>query len=317
MSTITLLRPASHLHPVLRREPRAPMDAVIRHLHHLQLLGHAATTVYARKRALTRLAIALPVPLLDATAEHFAAWRETLRMSPDGIAHEVGHARQFYRWAAAEGLLAASPAEGLPVPKVGRRLPRPISEDDLIDVLQRAAPRVRPWLVLAGWAGFRACEIALLDRRNVLDTAAPPVFIVAGDATKGISERVVPISAFVLAELRAAGMPGSGYMFRRRDGRRGPNQPWLISQLSNNHLHDCGHAETLHQLRHRFLTMAYRVTRDLRLVQELAGHASPKTTAGYAAFDQADAAAAVEALPVPRRLRSVSPGPDHKTRKVQ
>jgi hypothetical protein len=41
------------------------------------------------------------------------------------------------------------------------------------------------------------------------------------------------------------------------------------------------------------------------MVQELLGHAHPGTAAGYAAFDQADAAAAVEDLPAPGRLRVV------------
>lgn len=71
-------------------------------------------------------------------------------------------------------------------------------------------------------------------------------------------------------------------------------------------MHDCGFPETLHQLRHRFGTGTYHATRDLRVVQELMGHSSPVTTAGYAAFDNPDAVAAVQALPVPRRLRVVS-----------
>ncbi len=68
-------------------------------------------------------------------------------------------------------------------------------------------------------------------------------------------------------------------------------------------------AATLHQLRHRFATAAYQAAGgDLRLVQELLGHRSPVTTAGYAAYDQAAAAAAVEAIPAPvtRKLRACS-----------
>lgn len=75
--------------------------------------------------------------------------------------------------------------------------------------------------------------------------------------------------------------------------------PSRVSQLSNAHLHGCGIRETLHQLRHRFGTLTYQATRDLRLVQELMGHADPASTAGYAAHCPSAGVAAVEALPVP------------------
>jgi integrase/recombinase XerC len=87
------------------------------------------------------------------------------------------------------------------------------------------------------------------------------------------------------------------------DGRPGPNTPGLISHLANEHLHECGVAASLHQLRHRFATQAYQASRDLRAVQSMMGHTRPETTAGYAAFDQPAAAAAVEAIPAPARLR--------------
>jgi integrase/recombinase XerC len=111
------------------------------------------------------------------------------------------------------------------------------------------------------------------------------------------------MAAFVAGELRMAGMPHTGYVFRRHDGRRGPLEPWTVSHLANRHLRQCGIDATLHQLRHRFGTVLYQQTHDLRLVQELMGHADPATTAGYAAYDRSGAADAVEALPAPPRLR--------------
>ena len=50
---------------------------------------------------------------------------------------------------------------------------------------------------------------------------------------------------------------------------------------------------TLHQCRHRFATDAYRASHDLRLVQELLGHQSPSTTAGYTGYVLTDALSVV------------------------
>jgi integrase/recombinase XerC len=278
---------------------------VARHLEHLRLRGLKPDTIYNRGRALARLAAYLDGPVCEATQQQLVQWRASLTVGDDAIVAYVSHVRGFFAWAAEAGVIEQNPAAGLPMPKLGRRLPRPIGEQDLMHAVQAAAGlRIRPWLVLAGWAGLRAKEIALLRRGAVLDRAWPPVLIIAKDATKGRSERVVPMSEFVLAELRPV-LPPSGWVFRRLDGQPGPNRPHLISQLSNRHLHSCGVQETLHQLRHRFGSGTYRANRDLRVVQELLGHESPMTTAGYAAFDNPDAVAAVEALPAPGRLTAV------------
>ncbi len=155
--------------------------------------------------------------------------------------------------------------------------------------------------MLAGWCGLRAKEIAYLRRENILDTWRPPVLLIAADATKGRRERIVPICKFALAEIRTAGtLAGAGYVFRRADGQAGPNHPAVISHVSNEYLADCGIPATLHQLRHRFGTEAYRLTKDLRRVQEWMGHADPATTALYTEIIQDDDAELLDALPIPQ-----------------
>ncbi len=256
------------------------------HLNHLRLKGRTPASVYARKRALARLTAALAVPLLSAGSGDLADWRASLTVGDDAVVAYVSHIRSFYDWCVAEGLRAENPAAGLPVPRLGRRVPRPIAEDDLMDALAAAPRRIRLMIVLAAWAGLRAKELALLRRENVMDTVTPPVLLIAGNATKGRNERIVPLSSFVLEEIRLARIPSSGYVFRRMDGRPGP---------------------TLHSLRHRYGTQFYRASgRDLRLTQEALGHARPETTAGYTLTDNPEAAAAAEGLPVPARLRSVA-----------
>lgn len=147
------------------------------HLAHMRLAEFSEATVYSRYRALTRMAAHFPgTSLLDLDSDDLMAWRmDIAHLTPDAVVHYVSHAHAFYEWAIDYGHVTADPSAKLPTPRLARRLPRPISEDDLDEAVRQAPDRVRPWLVLAGWAGLRAKEIALLDRSNVLDTARPPV----------------------------------------------------------------------------------------------------------------------------------------------
>jgi integrase len=164
----------------------ADTGAARAHLEWMRLEGAAPSTRYARWRALARTAAALyPVSLLAATETDLAGWRASLVTGEDAVAHEVMHARCFYAFCVAQGMRGDNPAAGLPVPKVPRRLPRPIAWDELAAAVCSARRRVRPWLVLAAWCGLRAKEIALLRREVILDTARPPVLLVAYGATKG------------------------------------------------------------------------------------------------------------------------------------
>lgn len=282
-----------------------PDDALGEYFEFLRLEGLSELTIRARRGALDRLARQLAAPLLEATPEDLLAWRKAMTVGPVSVRSYVSHVQQFYGWAARRGLLPASPAAGIPVPRIARRIPRPIGTDDLFAAVAQAPDRLRLWLVLAAWCGLRAKEIALLRRECIVLTASPPVLLVATGATKGVHERMIPLSRFAVAEIGAAGLPASGWCFLRRDGRPGPNRPAHVSALVNAFLRDCGIAATLHMLRHWFGTSTYHVDKDLRGVQELMGHASVQSTQGYADWDRTAAAATVEALPVPPLLRVV------------
>lgn len=286
----------------------ATRDVVVSaHLRYLGLRGLAPGSVYGRACALARMQAAIGVPLIEASAEDLASWREGLSVSPGTVVGYVSHARGFYAWLVATGLREDNPATALPMPRLGRRLPRPIGEDHLFAAIAGAPDRIRPWLVLAGWEGLRAQEIAYLRREHVLDTARPdPLLFIASSMAKGGHERVVPLCDFALAELQAVGLPARGWVFGRADGKPGSNRPSRISHLCNDYLHQAGITESLHQLRHRFGTQTYAVEPDLRRVQEWLGHSNPATTAGYTAFNQRRGAGVINQLPVPGRLRVVS-----------
>jgi integrase/recombinase XerC len=296
--------------PLFRSNP-APTGAglsvgliVGAHLEWMRQHGLAESTIDKRRRVLERIARHSGGPACIATEAQLAEWRWHLTAGPDAIAADLSHVREFFRWLKWEGLRDDDPSARLARPRLARRLPRPIPDDQLIYALAAAPPRIRPWLVLAAWCGLRAKEIALLRRERVIETGRPPGILVAVDATKGRTERYVPMSDFVVGELVPV-LPASGWVFRRHDGRPGPNTAGLVSKLAGEHLRECGIAATLHQLRHRFGTAAYDVDHDLRTVQELMGHASPATTAVYTRVSSASAVAIVQALPAPGRLRVV------------
>ena len=278
-------------------------DPVTAHLTHLTQSGLSAGTIYGRRRCLARLAGFLPVPVLQADAADILAWRATLDgLSAGTIYNYCTHARQFYAWAARRGLLhGEDPADGLPVPRRPERTPRPISEADLAEAVTAAPRRIRLWLVLAAWCGLRACEIARLRCENI--DLANQVLIVASDATKGRRERVIPLCDYVIEQVAAARLAPRGWAFTRRDHQSGPVPPWMVSKLANKHLARCGISATLHQLRHRFGTQAYRTTRDILGVRELMGHQSITTTTLYTLADKPAQVAIVQALPVPAALR--------------
>src|SRR5262249_9491117 len=169
-------------------------DAVRFHLRHLRLEGKSETTIYHRQKRLEHLAAVLPVPLLEATAEQLYEWRASLKGADVTAATYISHIREFYAFAVRRGLIEADPAAGLPVPKLPRRRPRPIAENDLMNAVSVANKRVRIWLVLAGWCGMRAKEIALLRAENIRARDDQPHILIAFNATKGRRERIIPLS---------------------------------------------------------------------------------------------------------------------------
>jgi integrase/recombinase XerC len=103
----------------------------------------------------------------------------------------------------------------------------------------------------------------------------------------------------MVSEIERAGLPSRGWAFARQDGRRGQVQPWRVSAIANQFLHDVGLSVTYHQLRHRFATRAYDLSLNQRAIQELLGHGSITSTSVYTKVSQAKLASIVAALPVP------------------
>jgi integrase/recombinase XerC len=260
--------------------------------------GMSPRTKDAYEKVLLRVARWLQArssSLLTATPQELMDWRASLTVKGNSVLSYMTAVKSFYTWAQRTGHVPVRPDVDVPLPKPRKGRPRPISEDQLRVAILNAPRRIRPWLFLAALAGLRCAEIAGLRREDILDSADEPVIIVMG---KGRKERIVPLSPQLWRELVDYGLPSRGIVFLRHDGQRGQNSPKLVSQLVNEYLKSVGVNETLHQLRHRFGTQAFAVHKDLRVVQELMGHADPATTALYADYCREDAISTVRGIQI-------------------
>jgi integrase len=266
-----------------------------------QLRGLADTTLRIRSDVLHRLHAFIGVPLRHAEPGHLLRFERACiaGRAPETRRAYACHVRSFYRWAMDNGIVESDPSSMLTLPVVPRHLPRPIDEDDLARAIAAARPKMRAMLTLAAYGGLRCVETAGLDWTDVRRETETAAFLHVRHG-KGSKERTVEIGRIVVDALQAYGPKRRGAMFLGQDGARLSARS--VSTNGNRHLHRLGIDATMHQLRHRYGTLAYQLSHDLRMVQEQLGHASPQTTAGYARPSAEAAArmvAAMDALTLP------------------
>ena len=264
------------------------MGMVEDHLRHITRRNLRPSTIEQRRRALIRLGRSHD--LARVTTEEIEDWLDTRPMGPSARACEISHLRGFYKWAYAEDRLPHDPTVKLVRPRIAKRLPRPMPEPDLAMAVELAPEPVRAMLMIAAYAGLRACEISRLEGEHVLRSEG----ILLVEEGKGGGMSSVPLAPPLRSVF--AGLPESGPLFYLSDGRR--MRPHNVSHWCNRYLHGIGISHTLHSLRHRFGTAIYQSSgRDLRATQELLRHRSPVSTALYTWVDPGHLATAVDRLP--------------------
>lgn len=236
-----------------------------------------------------------PGRLCNLTTEDIRGWLNAVPRVDRTRAMYLSTVHNFYCWAIIEGHATLNPTVGIRRPRVHPGLPRPIRHDDLAHAVLFAPPMIRAWLLLAAYAGLRCQEIAGLEREDVLDHEDPAMLHVVHG--KGGKQRMVPLHPEVLTALRVARLPHSGPLFRLPTSGV-QYSPRYLCKVGNLYLHSVGVTSTMHQLRHRFGTDIYRASKDIRLTQDLLGHASPVTTAIYTQTSPLDAVAVVNALTI-------------------
>jgi integrase/recombinase XerD len=210
------------------------------------------------------------------------------------VARKVAAVKSFFAYLQAEGKVKTNPTETLASPKVGKSLPKPLTVQEIDELLEQPARRNTPeakrdraMLELMYATGLRVTELVSLDLVDIQAEGEKPFVRLMG---KGNRERQIPlleqpaqeVSDYIrFARPRLVGERGETALFVNRRGDRLTRQGfWLILKGYANEAGIAGRV-TPHTLRHSFATHMLRGGMDIHKVQELLGHANISTTQVY------------------------------------
>ncbi len=271
--------------------------------------GSSAHTVAAYRRDLVRYRAFLATRGIDdlravgqAEVAAFAAVLHTgdadhAALAPSSVARALSAVKSLHRFAVEDGAAGDNPAAGVSPPRAGRRLPKALALDQVQALLAAPDPgtpvglRDAALLELLYGTGARITELVTLDVDDVLPLTHDP------DAAlrlfgKGRKERLVPVGSYARAALDAwlvRGRPALLEGARRttpavfvntRGARLSRQSAWAVLR---EHAARAGITAEIgpHTLRHSFATHLLDGGADVRVVQELLGHASVATTQIY------------------------------------
>ncbi|QNO36559.1 site-specific tyrosine recombinase XerD [Protaetiibacter sp. SSC-01] len=276
-----------------------------RYLRHLSIeRGLSANSVAAYRRDLAAFLTALAergvtdAAALDADAvrAYVVGLRDReVPLAASSTARVISSIRGFTRFLVEEGLLESDPAEALTAPKLPKRLPKALTREQ-VEALLAATDgddpvrlRDKALLELLYATGARVSEAVALDVDDLVgEDGTPELIRVVG---KGDKQRIVPLGSFARAAIeaylvRARPLLGSGtrstpaLFLGARGARLSRQNAWLIIRAAAERAGLTVEVSP-HSLRHSFATHLLAGGADVRVVQELLGHASVATTQLY------------------------------------
>jgi len=291
--------------------------------------GLAANTLAAYRRDLARYARYIAASGCtrpeDITRHHVTGYVRALSDGSDGgstlgvrsAARTVVAVRGLHKFWALEGYTPADPASDVHPPMAGKRLPKAISIDEVTRILEAAGTdtatglRDRALLEFLYSTGARISEAVGLDVDDISlaePGSGPAIVRLFG---KGSKERLVPLGSYGARALDAylvRGRPllaakgkGTPALFlNARGGRISRQSAWTILKAAAEKANITRDVSP-HTLRHSFATHLLEGGADVRVVQELLGHASVTTTQVYTLVT-ADTLREVYAAAHPRAL---------------
>lgn len=215
----------------------------------------------------------------------------TRRLSSESVYLEIAALRAFYRFAENERLLPANVAEHLSLPRRWKRLPKALTDAEMEKLLAPETPETpqslcdQAVLELAYACGLRLSELRNL-RLEQLHLEAGFINVIG----KGNKERVVPVGSKAVGALNRfieAGRPklvtprSPANVFLTKRGT--PFAQVTLWLRIKRRVRRAGVSRnvTPHMLRHSFATHLLEHGADLRVIQELLGHANISTTEVY------------------------------------
>jgi integrase/recombinase XerD len=215
-------------------------------------------------------------------------------LGASSAARTVVAVRGFHRFAVREGLARDDPSAAVRPPSPAKRLPKALPLADIERILDAAgapgttlALRDRALLELLYGTGARISEAVGLDVDD-LDLGEPSAVLLRG---KGGKERMVPVGSYARealdaylvrgrTELASAGRGLPAVFLNARGGRLSRQSAWAVLAKAAERAGVKADVSP-HTLRHSFATHLLDGGADVRVVQELLGHASVTTTQIY------------------------------------
>jgi integrase/recombinase XerC len=236
----------------------------------------------------------LGVPQADLRA--WMAHERARGLGPRSLARALSAVKGFTGWLAEREGVDATTVLSARGPKYRRSLPRPLSEGGARDMIDRVETQAREdWIAARDAAvvtllygcGLRISEaLGLTGAANPL----PEVLRITGKGGKTRLVPVIPVARAAVARYAALvpfDLAPAEPLFR--GARGGALNPRLIARAMESARLQLGLPATAtpHAMRHSFATHLLSAGGDLRVIQELLGHASLSTTQAYTAVDTA------------------------------
>jgi integrase/recombinase XerD len=232
----------------------------------------------------------------------FVRAREAEGAAASSVARNLAAVRMFHRFLVSEGIRSDDPTGRLDGVKVPSGIPKPLDEDSVVQLIESCSGgdplsrRDRAILELMYATGARVSEIVTLSTSDI-DFDAQLVRLFG----KGQKERIVPFGSSSLMALedwygpqgRQLLVPrqwrhrddAEAVFLNRRGGRISRQGIWLVIKQAGERAGITGHLSP-HVLRHSCATHLLDHGADLRVVQEILGHATISTTQLYTRVSQ-------------------------------
>jgi integrase/recombinase XerD len=276
----------------------APLDGYLRHLAIERGLSKNTLSAYkadlAKYREFLEQNALSEITISKMQLGEFLLWLNSQNLRAASSARILAAVRGYQKYLLLENLRTDDPSQQVKGPKLPKRLPKALTQAQVLELLAASGPepddevadilrlRNRAILELMYSSGARVSEVAQLDLDEMVQGGWVRI------RGKGSKERLVPVGSFAQRAidaylvrsrpLLAAKAGGPALFLNQRGSRLSRQSIWEIIQSAGE---ACGLSVSPHSLRHSFATHLIEGGADVRVVQELLGHASVATTQIY------------------------------------